>query len=37
LGENGRQTYLEKYTPNVNYQQINSIYQDVISNYSQTT
>ncbi len=36
LGKNGRQTYLEKYTPDVNYQQLSSIYQDVISNYSQT-
>jgi len=37
LGKNGRQTYLENYTPDMNYKQLSSIYQDVISNYGQTT
>ena len=37
LGDNGRRAYLEKYTPDVNYQQLISIYQDSISNYGHTT
>jgi glycosyltransferase involved in cell wall biosynthesis len=31
IGQNARQTYLEKYTPEVNYQQIIRIYQGIIS------
>ena len=37
LGENGRKTYIENYTPEVNYHQLSSIYQDAISrNYHST-
>lgn len=37
LGDNGRSAYLENYTPDVNYQQLISIYQNSISNYGHTT
>ena len=37
LGDNGRRAYLENYTPDVNYQQLISIYEDSISNYGHST
>jgi glycosyltransferase involved in cell wall biosynthesis len=37
MGKNGRKEYLEKYTPEVNYKLLNSIYQDAISNYTKHT